>query len=327
MPDLLKEISDIILTGNTKPIERFLTGIQTVDLAFGNAQGKRGVPMQQFELYGPTGCGKTTTAWFLSACATQQYNGNITMTSIEPFDPEQLVTSLKFYGYRGKVYVADGHTDEKTMDDAITSIRKDQRVNAYIFDSIGAVSPIAELEGNAGEANMGRRAKLVAVHARQLNNMIRNGERQLFALFINHVHQNLGTPGSSTTGGVTVPYLAANRVRLKRKEDLPFSSYSIEGFVVKNRFGWEDTKFWLVVLGGVGVHVGLSNVQGCLSVGLLEKPKSIRSVNRFKGSEEVLPSMRTLIEQALAGEGEWDVYSKALQGVSVSDGEGEETDA
>lgn len=290
---------DII--GDVRKREWVQTGIYSLDKAFENpTKGRIGVPMSIMELYGPNGVGKSTLAWFLASEAAKAIGGNIVMLNIEVFDPEMLQTSFEFYQFNGKIYIADGETDEAMFDDAIKNLRKDDYCT-YILDSIGAVSPVAELEGEAGAANMGRRARIVNPHFRLLGHLDRS--KRFFALAINHVHSNLGYPGQSTPGGQTPKYLSANRVKVRRDTTYPDGSFTIEGTVVKNRFGVEKRIFWVFVLGGYGVHKGMSAVIDCQKLGLVKKPKGARSWAWVDTGEKV-PTDATLVKAARAGETE-----------------------
>lgn len=315
---------DII--GTVRKRDWFQTGVYSVDKAFENpAKGRIGVPMSIMELFGPNGVGKTTLSWFLVSEAAKTMHKNIVMLNIEVFDPEMLQTSFEFYQYDGKIYIADGETDEGMFDDAIKMLRKDD-YGAYILDSIGAVSPVAELEGEAGAANMGRRARIVNPHFRLLGHLDRG--KPFFAIAINHVHPNLGTVGTTTPGGNTPKYLSANRVRVKRDHTYPDGSFTIEGTVIKNRFGVEKRVFWVFVLGGYGVHKGMSALIDCQKIGLLKKPKGGKTWGWADTGEKV-PTDGALVKAAKAGETEvFEQFHQALQrsGVVVESSDEEISD-
>jgi hypothetical protein len=93
---------------------------------------------------------------------------------------------------------------------------------------------------------------------------------------INHVHPNLGGFGTNTPGGETMKYLSAIRIRVKRKEGFKDESYVIEGKVYKNRFGYRDRVFYIVMLSGKGIHLGLSAMYDCFLLKLAERGKTVK---------------------------------------------------
>lgn len=306
------------MCGEFRLRRRVLTGIYSLDHAFENPQmGEIGIPMSVMELYGSTGCGKTTLSWFLAAEAAKTCGKFITMMNIEVFDYRYAAQVLDFYGFDGKVYIAGGDTDEKMFDDAEDHLR-DKGYASYVMDSVGAISPIAEMEGDSGAANMGRRARLVNAHVRKVAHVDRN--KDTLAIFINHVHPNLGTVGSTTPGGKTLQYLSATRIRVKKSRENPYKdgSFTIEGTVIKNRFGVEKRLFWVFVLAGIGVHKGLSSVYDCIQLGLLKKDKGARAY-KWAATDEKIPAYSALIDAARCGETEVFLpFSAALNEAGVT---------
>lgn len=301
------------ILGTFRKRDWFQTGIYSLDRAFENpTKGKIGIPMSIMELFGPTGVGKTTLGWFLASEGAKALGGNIVMLNIEVFDPEMLETAFNFYGYDGKIYIADAETDEGMFDDSIKHLRLPE-FRTYMLDSIGAVSPVAELEGESGAANMGRRARIVNPHFRILGHLDRS--KPLFVVAINHVQAILGGVGTTTPGGQTPKFLAANRVRVKRKDNYTDGSWVIEGVVVKNRFGLEKRVFWIFVLGGYGVHKGMNSVIDCTQLGLLKKEGG-KGAKPYKWVDtgEKIPSYTKLIEAARAGDNDIFIpFQEALQ--------------
>lgn len=193
-------------------------------------------------------------------------NSNVSLLDLEGFDAIHVRDIMVAQGFDNelKLIRGDGLTDENLGDDLIDAMRdpvkpkKDELLtNVGIFDSIGAISPIAEQEGELGEANMGRRAKLVAQFFRKYVKISREIEKLLFVT--NHLQPNMGVPGMHTPGGVTLGYLSAMRIKIiKRIENFKDGSYAIECTVDKNRWGFENRKFYLVILAGQGIHNGLT---------------------------------------------------------------------
>lgn len=262
------------VVGGSPQTKRIITGLKSFDLAFENVRGDIGFPIGTMtEIFGPTGCGKSTLTFGLSGIIARQLDTNIALADFEGFDPEFMVTILENSGYNGTIYHLQDKSDEKVLDKLVTNLAEDCSIG--IIDSIGAISPIAEREGDLGEANMGRRAKLMAQFSRKAINEIRT-DRNRSIFMINHVHQNIGGMGTTTPGGETTKYLSAVRLRVKRKEEFPDQSYVIEGTIVKNRFGYRDRKFYIFMLAGTGIHLGLSAMYDCFIMELAERGKVVK---------------------------------------------------
>lgn len=262
------------VVGGSPQTKRILTGLKSFDAAFENVRGDIGFPIGTMtEIFGPTGCGKSTLTFGLSGIIAKQLDTNIALADFEGFDPEFMVTILENSDFNGTIYHLQDESDEKVLDKLVTKLGDDCSIG--IIDSIGAISPIAEREGDLGEANMGRRAKLMAQFSRKAINEIRT-DRNRSIFMINHVHQNIGGMGTTTPGGETTKYLSAVRMRVKRKEEVYDQSYVIEGTVTKNRFGYRDRKFYIFMLAGTGIHIGLTALYDCFVLGLAERAKVVK---------------------------------------------------
>jgi RecA/RadA recombinase len=250
----------IKIVGNIPEIKRVILDLPSFDRAFGNRKGDIGFPIGTVtEVAGPTGCGKSTSIYGLSGMLASKIRCDISLADFEGFDPKFLHTVLEMSGFDGELNYIQEIEDETSLDTLVASVR-DKKTNygIGILDSIGAISPIAEADGDLGEANMGRRAKLMAQFARKTVKVLREAKLSKTFFLINHLHPIMGSRGLATPGGETVKYLSALRIRLKRKEEFPDGSYVLEGKVVKNRFGFRDRIFHLFVLSGKGIHQGMT---------------------------------------------------------------------
>jgi RecA/RadA recombinase len=264
----------INIIGDTPKIPRIKTGLFSFDNAFKNAKGEYGFPVgTTTELSGPTFCGKSTLVFGLSGMIAKDGKFNIALADFEGFDPEFLMDVLSQSGFDGSINVIQKESDEKTLD-ALLEILGEKEYGVGILDSVGAISPISEVNNDLGAANMGRRALLMSQFARKATHLLRFSNKSLF--LVNHIHPNLGSMGTSTPGGETLKYLSAVRIRMKKKEEFPDQSYAIEGKVTKNRFGYRDRIFYIVMLSGVGIHIGLTAMYDCFVLGLAERGKVVK---------------------------------------------------
>ena len=164
---------------------------------------------------------------------------HIAYADIEGFDPETMIAILQQVGYSGNLKLIDKVHDEDCLDELIDTM-VDANYGVGIFDSIGAVSPISEIDGDLGESNWGRRAKLLASFSRKFNHNILQKDPDRTVFMTNHLNPNMGGPGYTTPGGMTPKFIATTQIRLKRKEAFPDGSYALEGSLQKNRFGRGD---------------------------------------------------------------------------------------
>ena len=291
------------------PIHRVSTGWYSFDHAFINKAGQTGFPVRgMVELYGPTGVGKSTMSLGLSGKVAGLENKNIEFADIEGFDPDYVISILEMAGFTGGLHFVAGKTDEETLDDIIENLSKHD-IMMGIFDSVGVVSPIAEIEGDLGEANMGRRAKLLAQFSRKLTHLMKN-KPDTSVIMINHQHPRMGSRGYYTPGGETLGYLSPIRIHVKKTSDSFSNGYCIEGTVKKNRYGIEQETFNLFVLAGQGVHDGLTAVMDCRTYKLATKERVI------KIGDESFGYMKDILKKAEQGDDDFFIpFHEALKGL------------
>lgn len=301
-------MSEIRIIGDAPTIRRLKTGLVTFDKAFENRAGEIGFPLGiGVEVYGVSHCGKSTIVYGLAGIIASRQEKYIALADLEGFDPDFLTVVLENAGYSGDVQYIQKGTDEEVLDELAVFLRNDD-YGVGILDSIGAISPIAEQEGSVGEVNMGRRGKLMANFSRKVIKHLRNkGDEAPSVFMINHAYPRIGGLGQTTPGGEVKKYLAAIRINVKRVyyknkyAEYPDGSYVIEGKVTKNRLGFKDRVFWLFVLAGKGIHVGLTNLYESHRL----YPDTV-SMNRniVKIGDESFGHLKKIIEKAHAGETE-----------------------
>jgi len=268
------------IVGNVPVLRRIPFGMWSFDLAFSNRNGDIGFPIGiATEVSGAASVGKSTTTYGMAGIIARELKTNIGLADFEGFDPIFLTTVLENVGFDGEVNYIQEEDDETALDNLLASMRdKKSKYGIGILDSVGAISPLAEAEGDLGEANMGRRARLLAQFMRKAMKVSRDGRdvkglggKTIF--LINHQHPIMGARGVNTPGGETIKYLCAVRVRMSRKEEFPDKSYVIEGKVTKNRFGYRDTIFHFVNLSGKGIHQGLTWMYDGFLNGTIERAR------------------------------------------------------
>lgn len=307
------------IVGDYPEIERVVTGLWSLDRSLSNRTSV-GFPLTTYELTGFGGIGKSTWASSLMGIVGKEYKKDLVYAPIEPIDRELLGDILDSVGFVNACHIVSGQTDEEIVD-AFCEMLAEDKVVGGVFDSLTAISPIAEVESSSADMNMGRRARLSGVLARKLVHLNRFRSSPVATILISHVATAMSmTPtntGSSTTGGETKKNLSKVRIKLRKMPeptmtDLEDNAFVIEGMVEKFNFGKDKRKFYNVVLGGKGIHVGLSAVYDCKVLKLASFGKSVTL------GKEKFGNIRTLIQKAHAGETE--IFQPFIDALNNPDG-------
>lgn len=287
------------ITGDYPQIDKIDTGMYSLNRSLGG-----GWPMTSVELTGFSGVFKSTFAISILSLVAEHYGKKFLLAPIEPIDREQLNSILDSMGFTGEAHIITEQTDEEMVDKFCELLGKDD-YSSGLFDSLTAISPIMEMESSSADMNMGRRARLSGVLARKLIHLNRFRTSPVTSILISHVTQPLSmTPtntGSSTSGGEVKKNLSKVRIKAKvvpepTMRDLEENAIVVEGFVEKYNFGRDKMKFYVVVLGGKGIHKGLTALYDCKVLKLATFGKSV-TMNGIKYG-----SIRTLVAKAHAGE-------------------------
>jgi len=297
----------IKIIGEPPKVSRFVTNFYSLDRAFANRAGDTGLPYGiATEVFGPTGCGKSTLIYGLSGLVAKHMKKNIVLADFEGFDPDFLTVVLETAKFSGDVLYISNPNDEEALDELISQLG-DENNAVGILDSVGAISPISERDGSLGEANMGRRAKLMAQFSRKGIHLIREGANKTIYI-VNHIHPNIGFAGITTPGGETLKYLSSIRIRVKRKEEFPDGSYVLEGKVIKNRWGYRDGVFHVFMLAGTGLHLGMSALYDGTIQGVVSRKKIV------KIGEQSFGYMKHIVREAHDGNDEFFIpFLEALR--------------
>jgi RecA/RadA recombinase len=276
-------------------------GLYSFDRAFENRKGDIGFPLGKgLEVFGVTNCGKSTIVYGLAGIIASAQERFIALADLEGFDPDFLTVVLENAEFEGDVNYIQKEDDEAVLDELIVSLR-DEAYGVGILDSIGAISPISEQKGSIGEANMGRRALILAQFTRKCLKLLRRPEAPSIFM-INHEYPRIGGLGMSTPGGEVKKYLASMRIKVKRVyykskyQEYPDGSYVIEGKVIKNRWGYKDRIFWLFVLSGKGISKGMTAIYDAFRLDLLSLDR-----NQVKIGDEKFGHIKKFIKEAQDG--------------------------
>lgn len=209
------------------------TGALTLDFALGIGGLPRG---RVVEIYGPESSGKTTLC--LTAVANAQKSGGIAAFvdaehALDPYYAKRLGVNID------DLLVAQPDNGEEALEIAESLVRSNA-VDLVIVDSVAALVPRAELEGNMGDAQMGLHARLMSQALRKLTGVISRSNTTV--IFVNQIRHKIGVMFGSpetTTGGNALKFYASVRLDIRRIETLkkgenPYGN-KVRVKVVKNK--------------------------------------------------------------------------------------------
>ena len=215
------------------PIEVISTGSIALDVALGIGGLPRG---RIVEIYGPESSGKTTLA--LHAVANAQRNGGIAafIDAEHALDPEY---AAKLGVDSDALLVSQPDTGEQALEIADTLIRSGA-IDIIVIDSVAALVPRAEIEGEMGDSHVGLQARLMSQALRKITGALSNSGTT--AIFINQLREKIGVffgSPETTTGGKALKFYASIRIDVRRIETLKDGQEAVgnrtRAKVVKNK--------------------------------------------------------------------------------------------
>jgi recombination protein RecA len=252
-----------------EPIATISTGSIALDLATGVGGYPRG---RVVEIYGPESSGKTTLA--LHAIAQAQRNGGVCAF----IDAEHAIdiNYAKSIGVEiDKLLVSQPDTGEQALDIAEMLVRCGA-VDLIVVDSVAALTPKAELEGEMGDSHMGLQARLMSQALRKLTGIAHRTDTTL--MFINQLRQKIGvTFGNpeTTTGGNALKFYASMRLDVRRIGQVKIGDELVGGRtrvkLAKNKCAPPFTEAEFEIRYGTGVDTLAELIDLGLSRGLVEK--------------------------------------------------------
>lgn len=216
-----------------QPIAVIPTGSIALDVALGIGGLPRG---RVIEVYGPESSGKTTVA--LHAVAEAQRNGGIAafIDAEHALDPDY---AAKLGVDTDALLVSQPDTGEQALEIADMLIRSGA-LDIIVIDSVAALVPKAEIEGEMGDSHVGLQARLMSQALRKMTGALNNSGTT--AIFINQLREKIGVMFGSpetTTGGKALKFYASVRLDVRRIETLKDGSDAVGNRtrvkVVKNK--------------------------------------------------------------------------------------------
>src|SRR6056297_3295814 len=242
-----------------------------------SALGVGGYPRGRvIEIYGPESSGKTTLA--LHAIAEAQKNGGIAafIDAEHALDP---VYARNLGVNTDELWVSQPDTGEQALEIAESLVRSGA-VDIIVVDSVAALTPQAEIEGEMGDSHMGLQARLMSQALRKLTGTISKSGTSL--VFINQIRMKIGVMfgnPETTTGGRALKFYSSVRIEVRRIETISKGADEAIGNrvrvkVVKNKVAPPFKKVELEIILGKGVSATASLLDAALKLEIISKSGS-----------------------------------------------------
>ncbi len=280
--------------GANLDVEVIPTGIISLDKAL----GVKGLPRgRAIEIYGPEASGKTTLT--LSIIAQAQANGGVAafIDAEHAFDP----TYAKLIGVNLEDFlISQPDTGEQALE-IVEALVRSNAVDLVVIDSVAALVPKAEIEGQMGDSRIALQARLMSQALRKLTAAI--SKSKTCVVFINQIREKVGVMFGSpevTPGGRALKFYSSVRIDLRRiasvsdKEGI--TGIRVRAKVVKNKVAPPFKEAIFEIMYNEGVSKSGALIDAAIENGIIKKAGSWFSYNE-KNLAQGKEQLRSLIRE------------------------------
>jgi recombination protein RecA len=305
-----------------KPMPHRPTGIPSLDHG---VYGIGGTPDGRIiEIYGPESAGKTTIA--LQLVAAEQEAGELAAFvdaehALDPNYAQQLGVDVK------NLFISQPDSGEQALE-TVEALVKSRAVSIVVIDSVAALTPQAELDGEMGDSHMGLQARLMSQAMRKLRGATSvNGVK---LIFINQIREKIGVMFGSpetTTGGKALKFYASVRLDVRRIGGEPGQvksggvviGHKMKIKAVKNKVAAPFKETIVDLVYGKGIDKFADTIRYGITVGAIEQAGSWFSfqgerlaqgadncIDLIRGNDVLFKKIQTEIDKAIKAQREAD---------------------
>jgi recombination protein RecA len=260
-------------------VECVPTGCLSLDIALGN-----GMPRGRIiEVFGPESSGKTTLALHVVA-EVQKLGGTAAFVDAEhALDPDY---SKKIGVNINELLISQPDTGEQALEIVETLVRS-SAVDVIVIDSVAALVPKAEIEGDMGDSHMGLQARLMSQALRKLSGIV--SKSSTVVIFINQIRMKIGVffgNPETTPGGNALKFYSSLRIEVRRsaqiKQNEKIIGNRVKVKVVKNKVAppFRTTEFDIMYNEGISISGDL--LDAGIVYGVIGKSGNSYSFNEEK---------------------------------------------
>ena len=260
-------------------VETITTGALSLDLALGG-----GIPRGRIiEIFGPESSGKSTLAMSIVA-KCQQNGGNAAYVDAE--NAMDVDYARKVGIDIDNLLISQPDTGEQGLDIVDTLVRSGA-VDVIVVDSVAALVPKAEIEGEMGDSHMGLQARLMSQAMRKLTAII--SKSKTIVIFINQIREKIGVMFGNpevTPGGRALKFYSSVRIDIRRVEAIKKGEQvvgnRVRGKIVKNKVAPPFREAIFEIIFGKGIVPESAVIDVAVDNGVIEKSGTWFNYNGIK---------------------------------------------